>query len=772
MSRNTSTEFAQYFQDHELAARTPDRRTRGMGSPILTPGSGRTANTNTNTNTNTSGPGTGVGVGVGEGRRPVQMSPRMELMLKQEARKREEQAHLTFQPRINAAHIRKPQPQNQSQPQSQGISAASRENRFDALYSDALKRHLECTWKQGRGGDEPSFKPRLNRSRPSSRQAARPGSRPSSPPHSPGTAPRTPQTARTSGSVSSAGGSITGGHAGERLHSTPKGKLRAAGFEAHQEHTFSPQITRRAQSIDRRESAKRLYAPNSIEQQQQREAAWRLQQIERELENCTFAPTVNKVAAVQREEFAQRMDKFEREKEQRIRDGQRLRKEEEVAEATFQPVFESKSTRAPTSAEKNAGANAVAGAAVERLPFHERLGQPHERAPDVQVAYTFQPTLISRPGGSPSDQSVQGGPVHERLYLEGEARRRETELAMAAAKEERESGFTFSPHVNHRREEGEGEGPVFERLATTTNRQYMQEVLLRVKAELELRDCTFQPQLIADGSLWATEEKGERGVHERLNDVAEARRAEKQRLVQMAEEAAQSHSFAPSIPEASRSMVNLRSASTSEQGSVGGDCIFERLNSTPLSRNSLTEANASFSSSKVLTDKEHDLLYQRLTSTPRGLVRSDYQGEGGGNSESGSSVARRSSQDILAMAARLHGSTTKSKTVGLADQFQHPPPPHPPARRPSATAPRTSCPAPAPAPAPAAAPASAAAPVGTAWTLWTRWMGQRPRPSTPLHAPGTAKLCPPLLLGALRIRKRRRVKKRLRLLRRGRRPLA
>lgn len=71
---------------------------------------------------------------------------------------------------------------------------------------------------------------------------------------------------------------------------------------------------------------------------------------------------------------------------------------------------------------------------------------------------------------------------------------------MEAMKHEAETSFTFSPEINPTSKASASElGPVFERLATSTSKQYMQEVLMKVKTELELKDCTFHPKLSTEG---------------------------------------------------------------------------------------------------------------------------------------------------------------------------------------------------------------------------------------------------------------------------------
>jgi hypothetical protein len=79
---------------------------------------------------------------------------------------------------------------------------------------------------------------------------------------------------------------------------------------------------------------------------------------------------------------------------------------------------------------------------------------------------------------------------------------------MEALKQEAETNFTFSPEINATSKTVAVEaGPVFERLATSTSKQYMQEVLMKVKTELELKECTFHPKLSTDGYKYVPKEE-------------------------------------------------------------------------------------------------------------------------------------------------------------------------------------------------------------------------------------------------------------------------
>jgi hypothetical protein len=96
--------------------------------------------------------------------------------------------------------------------------------------------------------------------------------------------------------------------------------------------------------------------------------------------------------------------------------------------------------------------------------------------------------------------------VHERLFKEGLQRKKDMEVERQLIMEENESHLTFKPVINPRAHKGDSAhsdkegGPVFERLATTSSRQYMQEVLSKIKTDLEMKDCTFKPKLLTESS--------------------------------------------------------------------------------------------------------------------------------------------------------------------------------------------------------------------------------------------------------------------------------
>jgi hypothetical protein len=337
MHGKDQAQFAQFFEEVEEIVHTPSRATSRV-VPSSTP---KTRLSTSNMDS-------------------VVMTPRMEIMLRKEQKAREEEANMTFRPHVNKHG-------HGTSPSSAKISGKDSANRFDALYSDALKRHLEAQWKESADQKELTFTPKITergRSRASSRNASRTGSRASSP----GPAAES---------------------AIDRLHSTQKGKLKH-GVDPDNKLTFKPEITKRAMSIDRKETAKRLYTPNSIDKEKAKAAQREMEIRERELEKCTFSPQLvsssAKYVPKEKVDIRERMSRFEEMKKAKLQERQKQQLEQELADATFKPALESKAKRAPTPTK----------------PFHERLAQPFERhvptelAAELNASMTFKPTLVTK----------------------------------------------------------------------------------------------------------------------------------------------------------------------------------------------------------------------------------------------------------------------------------------------------------------------------------------------------------------------------------------
>lgn len=290
------------------------------------------------------------------------MNPKMEVMMKREQRLREEEAHYTYKPQLVTSKAKK-----------DALKQKEDVNRFDRLYSDALKRHLECKWKEANGEDELTFKPKI------SKKGSRSNSR-----------------TRSASKERDASRESTE-QVANRLHATHTGRLK----EAPDEYSFQPTISKRAKSIDRKESQKRLYDLSDPKEKKEQ----RLAELKRqELEQCTFTPSVSsnnkynkKVPAM---DIAERMAKYEEMKARRLQLAQQEKEEAELEGVTFKPELISSKKRSPSPSQK------------QQQPFHIRLNKSIDRSDERVIAeanaeMTFKPKLMSKTAATRRSQSVR-----------------------------------------------------------------------------------------------------------------------------------------------------------------------------------------------------------------------------------------------------------------------------------------------------------------------------------------------------------------------------
>jgi len=156
--------------------------------------------------------------------------------------------------------------------------------------------------------------------------------------------------------------------------------------------TFKPSITKRAQSIDRKTSAERLYGniSNYAEVEKRREEDRTKHLLQHETSECTFSPKTNSAKPKFKHinesvDLLERMNSFVERKEQKIQETKQLMEAEEILETTFQPAFKSRPAATPLA------------------PFQERLAQsianrqvPEEVIQEAYAEMTFRPKLVSR----------------------------------------------------------------------------------------------------------------------------------------------------------------------------------------------------------------------------------------------------------------------------------------------------------------------------------------------------------------------------------------
>lgn len=164
---------------------------------------------------------------VPEGESPTKLNPRQILEQRKQKLRQDEEANFTYRPALSTGH----------RGRTRDAPSSADENRFDKLYSDALKRHLSTTWKADQTEKDCSFAPKLiARGRSSSRGS--------------------------STSRSSSKERAEPFH--ERLSTLSPKKTPD---EQQKELTFRPQISKRAKSIERTElkdPAERLYHHNKF----------------------------------------------------------------------------------------------------------------------------------------------------------------------------------------------------------------------------------------------------------------------------------------------------------------------------------------------------------------------------------------------------------------------------------------------------------------------------------------------------------------------------
>lgn len=316
---------------------------------------------------------------------PVKVNLRKEIELKKARAKADEEANLTFKPSMYTSHHKSNSSATKA-PQS-SVEMSPRENRFDKLYSDALKRHLSSTTKEELLRDkELTFTPKLT-SRSSSRQNSRPSSR----------SKDRPTNESVDTTIATNATSATPVH--ERLSTPTRVLRRVDNSDNNSEFSFTPSISKRAKSIERLgagEVSRRLYEHNNTAREKIEQKKIEYQQ--KELEACTFSPQLvakrsgsasrGKPITETTEPLIDRVTKYEENKKKKLEMARRMKEQDEIADATFKPVLvTNKRPSTPTS----------------RMPVHERLAIPMEKSvsPSVALAYeelTFQPKLIAKRG--------------------------------------------------------------------------------------------------------------------------------------------------------------------------------------------------------------------------------------------------------------------------------------------------------------------------------------------------------------------------------------
>ncbi len=294
------------------------------------------------------------------------LSLRREIELRKAKQKEQDEANYTFKPTI----------QSNQKVRSHDPPGTPRENRFDKLYSDALKRHITTHLREETRDRDLTFTPKIH-SRSTSRQNSRPSSRAKTRENSVERPARVPSAERD----------------GKPLHERLSTPRRTKKELENSDLTFTPTISKRAKAIETlgsQEVAKRLYEHSKMIQEK-----LELKRNESELktkETCPFSPQLvtKRSSSNQRGGgsvgVVDRSMRFEEEKQMRLEEARRQKDEEELAQITLKPtLIASKRPTTPSS----------------RLPVHERLAVPLDKSVSPQVAlayseYTFHPKLHTK----------------------------------------------------------------------------------------------------------------------------------------------------------------------------------------------------------------------------------------------------------------------------------------------------------------------------------------------------------------------------------------
>lgn len=272
------------------------------------------------------------------------MSLRMEIELKRDKLKSQEEANFTYKPVMYT-----------SRRLSTTDNGNDRENRFDKLYSDALKRQITSIIKEEEAVKSIPFSPKLStKTRSSSRSR---GESPS----------------------------------GSRSNTPTRQKLEPPSF------TFKPDISKRAKSIERPNStpeiSDRLYLNSEYARQKLQKK--RSEKDLKDMEECTFSPKIldekRSHSATRGMRLVDRLTSYGENTKHKIAEKQKVKEEKEAAQLTFRPSLVTKRSPTPTTPSNSA----------ITVPVYERLSMSTEKPlkPHVREAlseFTFKPHLVSR----------------------------------------------------------------------------------------------------------------------------------------------------------------------------------------------------------------------------------------------------------------------------------------------------------------------------------------------------------------------------------------
>lgn len=309
-------------------------------------------------------------------------SLREEISARKEQKKLEEQAQFTYKP----ASFTQKSPFQRKEKQGQ------QENRFEKLYSDAVNRHISEQIQKTEGElakQDPhlTFKPRIsskaaNLSRSSSRE-------------------RLGMSRTSSRSSLLDDQSVGSSNGGSSVRSLTRSR---SATPTKSEFSFQPTITKRAHSVDRKNSDRNMQIPrterlyqNSFDQQEKL-AQMRQSMEERAMTECTFAPAIKEnPRSLKRADsslsITERLNRRGEEQKLRLEDAKQRVEEEMREQATFKPLIKETRRSRERSQER--------GDVVSRLLTPSEASKNSQAAlRESRVELTFQPKCVTKRSAS------------------------------------------------------------------------------------------------------------------------------------------------------------------------------------------------------------------------------------------------------------------------------------------------------------------------------------------------------------------------------------
>ena len=482
-----------------------------------------------------------------------ELTPKQQVARMLASKKKEQAEAATFKPKLVSGSSK-----------SFGESTDLASSRFDRLYGDAKSRQAKAQVEEVRRSRELDFKPKIT-ARGASRERGSDSARYSE-----------PGAGRVSAKVAEA-----------KEKSTP---------------TFVPEITRRASSIDRSHSQQktgdRLY---SAAQTLKERTEMRKAELEKKASvEHTFQPKLNarrsssadgRSPVVTLAEVSARQKKYEADRAKRREELLKAKEERETKELLLKPKINVNPALLPAS--------------VASTTVFERLQNPttkdlSELAQQLDSELTFRPKLApyvptsSLSSAGVADGALEGsskGDIHSRLYQEGIQKLQQRQLEAEKVQQEALEKLTFHPTLpqspaasasaltaanlaanaeiargaDTAAGAGFGEGSqtgttrtsssVFDRL-TSTNKAQAADMLLQIKTQLDLQECTFKPTVHAPPSSSGSVDGAGGSIFERLQRDAEMQRKKLENLeAERVEKEKMQLQPGPNIPQSSREIL-------------------------------------------------------------------------------------------------------------------------------------------------------------------------------------------------------------------------